>query len=371
MKVRTRLYGIDLFRVISAFIIFVFHVHIHIGVSFGLANNFVGLGHIFMIAFFMLSGFSIFYTSNINQKKSSNLAGGGVFLLKRIISIYPLYFVVHVLYLLKTFLTNNHIGGMKNLIITPVELSLLQSVYDGSFSVLHNGGTWFISCIFICYLLYPYVASVINLNTNKQNFVLFVLLYLISSYSVLPVYFFNFSSIYSNVFFRFIEFMMGVIVAKLTIDYSQNLSSKIVVRFISIFFVYFLLFISISLGVKLGFNSLGIYNFIAIPCFAHILYQSVCSERIFKNKVVNKIILVLSENTYAFFLAQFFVWDIIRFLDKNTILFTQNRNIKLFLVSFLLCCAITAVLHYFFEKPLKKLFRKALFRDEFSSKNLR
>ena len=260
---------------------------------------------------------------------------------------------------------------MKNLIITPVELSLLQSVYDGSFSVLHNGGTWFISCIFICYLLYPYVASVINLNTNKQNFVLFVLLYFISSYSVLPVYFFNFSSIYSNVFFRFIEFMMGVIVAKLTIDYSQNLSSKIVVRFISIFFVYFLLFISISLGVKLGFNSLGIYNFIAIPCFAHILYQSVCSERIFKNKVVNKIILVLSENTYAFFLAQFFVWDIIRFLDKNTILFTQNRNIKLFLVSFLLCCAITAVLHYFFEKPLKKLFRKALFRDEFSSKNLR
>ena len=77
MKVRTRLYGIDLFRVISAFIIFVFHVHIHIGVSFGLANNFVGLGHIFMIAFFMLSGFSIFYTSNINQKKSTNLAGGG------------------------------------------------------------------------------------------------------------------------------------------------------------------------------------------------------------------------------------------------------------------------------------------------------
>lgn len=346
MGLKARLYSIDLFRVISAFIVFIFHAHIHIGVSFGVANAFVGLGHIFMIAFFMLSGFSIFFTSNIGQKvESATLVERG-FLLKRIISIYPLYFVVHILYLLKTFLSNNHIGLLKNLIIAPIELSLLQSVYDGSFSILHNGGTWFISCIFVCYLLYPYVVSIVNSNSNNQNVFLFILLYLLSSYSFLPVYFFNFSSIYSNVFFRFIEFMIGVIVAKLTIDYSKDLDSKILASFISIIFAYFFLFVSISVGVKLRFDSLGIYNFVAIPCFAYILYQSIRSERIFRNRVVNKIILVLSENTYAFFLSQFFVWDLIRFIDKNTGFLLKNRNIKLFLVSFLLCCGITGILHY-------------------------
>lgn len=58
-----RIYGLDLFRVISVLAIFLFHSHIHIGCSYGVLNTFINSGAIFMTAFFLLSGYVIYYTS--------------------------------------------------------------------------------------------------------------------------------------------------------------------------------------------------------------------------------------------------------------------------------------------------------------------
>lgn len=64
-----RLYSIDIFRCCCAFAVFLFHARIHLNVNFGILNNFIGNSHIFMTAFFMLSGFALYYTRN--------LTGGG------------------------------------------------------------------------------------------------------------------------------------------------------------------------------------------------------------------------------------------------------------------------------------------------------
>lgn len=56
----SRLYSIDLFRIICAATVFLFHSRIHLGVNYRILNNFIGNGHIFMVAFFMMSGFCLF-----------------------------------------------------------------------------------------------------------------------------------------------------------------------------------------------------------------------------------------------------------------------------------------------------------------------
>ena len=79
-----------------------------------------------------------------------------------------------------------------------MELGLFQSALVGSFGYLHNGGTWFISCIFVCYLFYPNVVHLISKNSFENNFALLSVLYCASSYAFLSVYKLQFASIYAN-----------------------------------------------------------------------------------------------------------------------------------------------------------------------------
>lgn len=59
---RQRLYGLDLFRIFAAFMTFAFHGATHqLHLSFGLFDNFVSMGAIYMTGFFMLSGFVLYY----------------------------------------------------------------------------------------------------------------------------------------------------------------------------------------------------------------------------------------------------------------------------------------------------------------------
>lgn len=84
-----RLYSLDIFRIISAFFVFLFHAKIHINVDFGIFNNFIEMSNIFMVAFFMLSGFSLYYS---NYAKSNQFIGGGTnvwsILLKNVSLVY-------------------------------------------------------------------------------------------------------------------------------------------------------------------------------------------------------------------------------------------------------------------------------------------
>lgn len=69
-----RLIGIDLLRILSAFVVFLYHTVIHLGSNYGIAMNFVRSGGMFMIAFYLISGASIYYNYNsvnimeINEK---------------------------------------------------------------------------------------------------------------------------------------------------------------------------------------------------------------------------------------------------------------------------------------------------------------
>lgn len=69
---------------------------------YGIFNNYIGMGHIFMIAFFMLSGFSLFYVDNERRKFNENTFYPNIwsFIKKRIVSLCPGYFDLYAVYTL-------------------------------------------------------------------------------------------------------------------------------------------------------------------------------------------------------------------------------------------------------------------------------
>lgn len=307
-----------------------------------------------MVAFFMLSGFSLYYVDSQHGKffQTTEYAGIGKFLKKRILGLYPLYITIYILFTAVSGLQSGHINVLKELTALPVELTMLQSVLIGSFSFSHNGGTWFISCIFVCYIFYPYVTQVVNNNSRKNNILLGAFLYCIASYAFLPTYRLHFSSIYANPMLRLVEFSLGVIFCKFFIENIEKDIKKICVGFI--FLSYVILICGITLGVHFLKPWVELYNFIAIPCFGFILYFSARIEMKHEITSCRKIISILSENTYAFFLAQFFSWQPIRYLMNNTDVFETHASIKKIIISTIWTCFVTIVLHYGIEKPCKK-----------------
>ena len=245
------------------------------------------------------------------------------------------------------------------MVIAPVEFLMMQSVYDGSFAVLHNGGTWFISCIFIAYLLYPYLEYIVSKNKKKTNIVLLILFYLMTSYSYVPVYVFKFSDIYANPFFRLLEFAEGIIFAYLLLENRKKSISKRCAFLIPVFTL--VLICAISFGVHFGFGYVLLYNFLAVPVFGFILYFCGRLEMCYKICRFQRIISLCSGCSYAFYLAQFFCFDITKYFVNHISFFQKSESLKLFLCSLFFCCVISMFLHFLIEKPIKKFLTKKLY----------
>lgn len=85
---KTRYLGIDVFRIALAFLIFVFHSKIHIGCSYGILDNFIGMGAIAMTGFFMMSGWLL----NKHHNQVDTVEDIWQFYRRRAGSILPLYY---------------------------------------------------------------------------------------------------------------------------------------------------------------------------------------------------------------------------------------------------------------------------------------
>ena len=154
--------GLDLFRVSLALLIFLFHSNMHFGCHYGLFDHFVRMGAIAMTGFFMLSGYAL----NLSNKNVlTDISEYKKFLLKRLISIVPLYYFVAIIHVL--FFSGD--SWQSELLLFPIEALGLQSFFSSLFTVSHNGGTWFISCLLPCYLLFPFLQWLFrNLSGNEK-----------------------------------------------------------------------------------------------------------------------------------------------------------------------------------------------------------
>lgn len=133
-----------------------------------------------MTAFFVLSGYVIYYT--YQKKDLGKLANIKLFYKKRYITILPIYYLVGTLYII-FFWGGGTESLQENVILMPIEILGLQSVFTSIFSVSHNGGTWFVSCILLCYLIYPFAQEIIKQISLKSKIKMLLLSVLVLLWS--------------------------------------------------------------------------------------------------------------------------------------------------------------------------------------------
>lgn len=348
MRKEQRIYSIDLLRILSVFAIFLFHSFCHLKTDYKILDGVIEEGAIFMILFFMISGFVTFYTHfNRNFKNKEDIY---VFLKKRIINIYPAYLFICLIYLI----FDKNISWIKKILLFPMDAMMLQSSVDGTFGVLHHGGTWFISCIFICYIITPFIVPFFTKLNNKECIILWFVLYIIDSYMAINVHIMHFSNIYSNILFRCIEFILGMLLCKLYIDLRNRISDKHCKIKSYLVFILFVIIISIFHGIGGSYRD---YVFLAIPLFALLIWNSIFIEYKEKsNKIFeSKIFKYTNEIAYEFFLGQFFCWSASK---KICDFIGFNNEYLMVIIAFLICYAIAVALHEIITKKIKKLLTR-------------
>jgi peptidoglycan/LPS O-acetylase OafA/YrhL len=347
-KMQHRAAGLDLFRVVAAVMVLLFHCNIHHESSFGPLTGFVSMGAVFMTAFFMLSGYVLFLT--YKDKSLVQAPALKNFYLKRIFGIFPLYLVVAVLYVV----TLGEESVFQNLVLLPIELLGLQSVFSTLFPVSHNGGTWFISCLLFAYLAFPLMQEVVKQMTTRTKWMSLAICSAILFWSPLVVHTFKTDSIYSNPFFRGLEFFIGVLLCSLPI---RDGIAKILATWKALLVEVLLLVAGVSIAVRLNIfvGNYMLYDWIVIPLFACMILTlaSLKSPRLQNSKVLR----YASAASYAFFLAQTFNTEIENWLFAACDI--QN-NVLQIVMSVVLCAVMAIALHELVEKPCAKMLKKKL-----------
>lgn len=340
-----RNYNIDLVRVFCAFAVFCFHARIHMGVNFSFLNSFIQQGAIFMSPFFMLSGFGLF----MHYAKSNWMSNATLlkFYGKRFISIYPLYLTIHIIYILFF----NKLSLFENVVLQPIELLALQSFFNGLSSVLHNGGTWFISCLFFCYLLFPMFERLIeSIHTFRKFLIMGIITYVVIAISPMYEIVFKTSMIYINPFFRALEFLVGMLLARMAKDNMKLL--KYGLCKVCCVLVLYVLIISELSKQQIFNNQYMRYNFITIPAFGVIIYcLSLCKNKFILKVSMSKAVSHLAQLAFAFYLGQFFCFKMA--MNISVVLGVDKSSGVSFGIAFITCFVIAEAMHYIIENPCK------------------
>ena len=341
-------------RISLAVLIFMFHSHIHVlKCDYGFFNGFIRMGAIAMTGFFLLSGYAINLSSG--SKDMSDNKEIKRFYTKRLISILPLYYVWALIVIVTNIVAKGIPAIWEEIILFPVETLGIQSVFSTLFPYSHNGGSWFISCILICYFVFPLIHLLTKQIDDKRRLMLIIILSAILLYSPFVKSYFNLQSIYSNPFFRLLEFSIGVLVCQMNMK--EDNKSKIIL-FLRKPAICILTIIALLVGVSVAYY-IGIpadfmlYNWIALPCFISLLVSLGYIE--LKRLQNSKMIQYLSALSFSIFLSQIIaVWYIIKYAMEYI---GCESNIVKILSSAIICFTIANFFHYCVEIPSTKYLK--------------
>ena len=354
-RIQERAVGLDVIRISLSLLVLMFHSRIcSLHCSYGIFNTFIDCGAIAMTGFFLLSG----YVINLTYKGSdmTDIKRIGSFYLKRLISILPVYLVLEILFFVADFVLYGKLDALQNLVLFPVEILGIQSAYSSLFDYLHVD--WFISCILICYFIYPLLKILTNDITDKSRIITIVFLFFIILWSPIVQHVFHLQSIYTNPFFRAMEFYVGILLSQLnTTEKPCKLIyflRKPAICVCTVFWLFAGIFIFRINHISIDYM---LYNWVSLPCFATIL---VSFGNLRPKGIINRstFIKYLSELSFCLYLAQSInLWKVIQRLFEYGGL---ESNILKITVSFLAYFGIANILHYFIEVPSSNYLKRKL-----------
>lgn len=356
---RERLHGLDLFRIGLALSVFAFHDRMHMGCSFGRLNYFLNVGALAMTGFFMLSGFVIYHM--YAEEDFSNVSNVKRFWVKRMSSVWPLMVFAGYLAVLLRIMAGSR-GVLDSLLVLPVEIVGLSSVFNSLSRFGHTDGTWFVSCIFICYLLFPFAQMTIRHSSNRWRLVVLLVASSFLMYAPVVLLRFHLNKIYTNPVLRFFEFLVGMLLASGCLRIKIQVPCDWVKKGYAVLPIVFIHVVTISLLSRFCFGGLSIASSYSIssacslPFFAAEIMLLSKMESLYFLK--SRVVAYCSDCSYAFFMSQ-----LICFMLSRKILYycASLRYIECF-VSFLLCCGIAVTMYELVQRPSKKYLIANLLR---------
>ena len=237
----------------------------------------------------------------------------------------------------------------------PVETLGIQSTYSSLTAYSHNGGSWFISCILICYLLYPFLYVLTSALNNGRKMFLSFLLMCVLLWSPLVVGYFRLETIYSNPFFRVLEFAIGMLVAQLNVSDAKTrfilFLRKPIICLLSLLYLIGGVSIAYHIGIP---HDYMLYSWVALPCFISLLFS--LGHIKFERLQCSKCIHYLSSLAFSIFLSQLIiVWRSVKLLFDTIGI---DSNIGKILLSGLICFGIANFLHYCVEKTSARYLKE-------------
>lgn len=348
-----RLFLLDILRIICAFLIYARHSVTMYGCSYGsgLDEWFIMMTSPVMTCFFILSGFSIHYQ---HREEDLSAVWARRFLVKRLIAIMPSYLLVVFLWPLA------YPEQLKDwLVLLPVDLVGIQTGYHTLFGILHNGGTWFVSCLLFAYLSYPVLKAVLGSVKRRAPAALLIAAHFLLIYSNFVVPRFSLDRLYSNPIARTAEFWLGAAFSELLFrdggkpDAAGAAGTD--VRS-GVFTILLLTVLSVFLALVSHENiQATVYGYLVNPAVLLILLVSslVRSRRLENSRVLS----VLSGISYQFFLAQLFLWKLTAWVLGMLGLGGNRFKIGMSLV---LCTLLSLVVWRVYDKPVRKALSRKL-----------
>lgn len=355
-----RQYGLDLLRIMAMGVIFIGHSANQFSCNYWILSPLIELRSAAMSLFFMLSGYVIFLT--YQNKNMCNFIEIKIFYIKRFASIVPIYYFISIMFII--FIGTDHFIDIIKLL--PIELLGLQTTVSSLFGVSHNGGTWFVSCLLLCYLFYPYIQQLISKGSCKIKIVVAMLIIGFMIYIPSIISWFGLLSIYENPFYRGVEFILGCILSAIVSEHIMNCNQTSVKKLSNLgWFILALssiLFLVIRYSNAIVLGRMG-YEILCYPLLSSMVVGGgLIDDRLFnKIKIIRIIITYMSSIAYEFFLAQFFVWKISGFFMA---FFSLERNLYKIVISFFICLFLATILHYLIGKPISQLIKKFFIKPE-------
>lgn len=224
---------IDIFRALAIFSIFLSHLQYLANTNFDNIYNKVSYARLGVDYFFVMSGFVLAFGYQEKFIKKVNKQEWFAFIKKRISKVYIPYIVCHVIGMIWFVYKNGGAQWKDFLIRFVISVPLMQSVVPfGNYANSFNGVAWFLSCVFVFYLITPFL---LHLNSRLEynlkriilacviDLLLFSLIYML--FRDLQYYRFpemNFSLVYSTPYICIFVFCSGIIVYDLFEYYCRN-----------------------------------------------------------------------------------------------------------------------------------------------------
>ena len=345
MNNRNRHIGLDVLRLILALMVFGLHSGYNLQCTYGCATDFVSRGSMAMSGFFLLSGYVLFLA--YKERNLLAIKEAGRFYVKRLVTIIPIYYLIAVLYAI----VRSHEPLGDHLYLALYEVTGLQTVFSGLFSFSHNGSTWFISCLLLCYLLYPFIQEMSRQFSNKGRIIAACALTVLVIWAPFVQSRFALGDVYTNPFFRILEFSVGVLIAQLNEQKGNDDVSLRVVR--SGCFLVVDVIILVACVSMLRLDSMMKYNSIAMPLFALALF-SIDSPKMQSGRNF-KVLSYCCKISYPFFLVQNLLWPGARIVLD--IIGHDGNGLRIG-VYFIVCVVGAAVTYEVAGRPFIKLYNR-------------